>query len=283
MQLRFTLLSIALAGAVVPAVAQDAIAPSRPVIAPVPYEGEGFFPDGLFPYRLRWDGANGEAQAVASAAFPRQAVEAATLDLDLDGTGEILVRLSEQCTPDTMEEELPQCAHVLLRWNGADWTQAFARFASRVHEVRDAQGRPGISFDGTAFGISSGRVELMSPSLVSWGNPSSAESLQEVRELLGAPASTPVADIYVGRIRAEGYEPATLLVRAVQPVFHWRLVDGENQAVSSGTSEAMPDVVPAEGGVELVTVRNGQFAAARVTLPTDVTAVFSLVDGLSDL
>lgn len=282
MPIRMALLSLPvlglglMAGA---ACAQDSEEPARALVQPLPYDGADFDSPGLFPYLVRWATQSSDAVAAMARLFPNHSTAVAPLDLDQDGTAELVVRFTEQCLPETTEDSNPTCAHAVMAWNGEDFQTVLSRYASRVFEVRNAEGEVGIAFDGLAFAAEGLAVSLLSPSIAKWGNPIAEDDIAKVRKALAAPASVGTGDLFVASLETANREPAYIFARNVAPFYNWMLLDRDLAPIITGRSDALPSAVAyKDGKIELVSTQDGRFITSQVELPLAASSVFSLAN-----
>lgn len=96
---------------------------------------------------IAWN-ADAFAHQIVSGLWPdEKLIEAAVVDLDADGIGEILVRFTDRCVAPEIENSPPNCAYGLIRHDGLNWIQIEQAPARDVSLYRSPDGAV-LSFDG---------------------------------------------------------------------------------------------------------------------------------------
>lgn len=253
----------------------------RAIVTAVPYDGPAWNQPGLFAYQLKWQTQSSDAVQAIQRLYPDVPNSVAVTDLDGDGVGELVVRFADQCLAGTMDDDSPTCAYAVLGWNGDDWQVLMTRYAATAFEVRNAAGDVGIGLDGVAFTISGLGASLMSPSIISWGNPIEDEGISRVRMQVGAPASIPAGDLFVAEISVPGREKALVFARSVAPFYNWQVTSADFAPLANGRSSVLPSAVLLPNGmVELVGVEDDRFASSKIELPVATDSFFSFIENV---
>jgi hypothetical protein len=108
-----------------------------------------------------WNAEPG-ALAIVANLWPDEAVmDAAVLDLDRDGVGEILIRFRDRCVPPQFEQDTYNCAYGLVRHDGLEWRQIEQAPARDVSLFVDDAGRQALAFDGIAVVLVDGVTKVV--------------------------------------------------------------------------------------------------------------------------
>lgn len=101
------------------------------------------------------------AHQIVAGLWPDEAViEAAVLDLDADGVGEIVVRFTDRCVPAEVEGSPPNCAYGLIWHDGVNWIQVEQAPAREVALYVGPDG-PALAFDGLAVKLFKGATQVV--------------------------------------------------------------------------------------------------------------------------